>query len=914
MTATIHSLCGWGLPGLLIVGSLAAWCAEAPPHYALPADCIRPESGHCYVAGMDFGEEGDKLTGNQSMLQLFEDGKPLGPPRSAHAEIRAQGGGRFSHWTREGLYFSASDNTDPRTNGRQYTVASANPRSTLGGLSRLPTVRKRHVEEIRVGRHEYGLRMGGTLDAENTRTLSHGNCSIAFQPNIALTIENTGDVPVKNPRLVLNDHGNWYTFDSLLAEFTRGAKTDQEKVYFIWQNMRENLYHETPLFANDEPHDPVRLFNIFGFNLCDDAGNAGCSLFYHAGFMGSKNRALNGHVQCEAFVHGRHQFMDVDQDCFYLDRENETPVSGNECARDHDLVRRELNFGAVVSAFEPSDAPAALFGPDDRQYDATLRGHEIAYTLRPGEKVVYRWDNTGKYAAESKEWAHRPLYYGNSQFVFQPRLTLAAVQEEAAATGVVAAAATGQGGKLVGASPDASLVYEIRVPYTICGGTVRAEFLGQEVGDRFSVALSRDGKAWQELWTGQGAGAHTAEVALDAALDVHNAPAKYRYLVRVGLGSAGAARGASLCSLRIETDVLAAPASLPRLRLGANRAVYWDETQGEHRVQITHEWRETSAVQPLPPPAVSAPRPGARIRDSLVTFAWAPVEGADRYHLQVSRRPDFRYPYRTSLDVIIPATRWCVPFTGIFSPDTTFYGRLRCRDQWGAWGAWSAPWTFTWQGPRVPVNVRVECAGPTATLRWDANPRGERPVSYEVYGSDEQGFSVQKAEHDAPGRGKAPGNFLGTTSATTMVVVSPNATAPNANHVFYRVVALDAHGTASGCSDYAELPHPFIYTAPVTQARVSRPYRYEVGSLRSLGDYQNKPERARDNNGYGYGYWDIEENRFALVEGPSWLRLDEAAGVLAGTPAGAGTARVRIAVTNQLGGRAEQQFDLHVAP
>ena len=99
-----------------------------------------------------------------SGVPLFEEGKPLGPPRSLHAHIREQGGGRYSHWTRETLYFSASDSTDPRTNGRRYEVASRNPRSTLGGLDRFPATAKRHVEEITSSRHEYTVEMGGTLD------------------------------------------------------------------------------------------------------------------------------------------------------------------------------------------------------------------------------------------------------------------------------------------------------------------------------------------------------------------------------------------------------------------------------------------------------------------------------------------------------------------------------------------------------------------------------------------------------------------------------------------------------------------------------------------------------------------------------------------------------------------------------
>jgi hypothetical protein len=50
---------------------------------------------------------------------LFENGFPLGPADSMHADIRAKGGGAHSHWGSH-LYFSTSDGTDPRTNGRIY--------------------------------------------------------------------------------------------------------------------------------------------------------------------------------------------------------------------------------------------------------------------------------------------------------------------------------------------------------------------------------------------------------------------------------------------------------------------------------------------------------------------------------------------------------------------------------------------------------------------------------------------------------------------------------------------------------------------------------------------------------------------------------------------------------------------------
>jgi len=895
----------------------AAWGqAAGPVRIDVPADCMHAEQGYCYIASMDFGEPGDKVTGNKSMLVLLEDGRPLGPARSAHADIRARGRGRYSHWTRASLYFSTSDNSNPRTNGRKYAVTSRNPRSTLGGLDRFPAVRKERVERVTSSHHQYDIDMGGTLDMENTRTLTTNNCYITFQNNLELTIENTGAVPVVNPRLVINDRGNWYTFDSLLEEFTRGAKTEQERVYLIWENMRQNLYHETPLFGNAEPHDPVKLFNIFGFNLCDDAGNAGCSLFYHAGFAGSKNRALRGHVQCEAGIDGKLQFMDVDMDCFYLDRENELPVSGDRCAHDHDLVRRELNYGPVVARFTSSDAPAALFGPDDRLFDARLRGHGIAYTLRPGEKTVFHWDNVGKYCAENKQRAHRPKYFGNSQFVYRPRLALDDVRRDAVAWKDLrpVSRATGEPA-LEGESSSAFVTYAIKTPYPVCGGMVRAVLTRPATGDRTAIAVSLDGKRWHSVWSTPGAGDRHVAVALDNELDVHNKPAKYGYFVRVELASTGAGPGAILRSLEIDTDVLAAPVALPRLRVGKNRVRYWDATAGPHAVQITHRWKESSAVTPLPPVAApDYPPVGTPLRDSIVTFRWPAVQGADRYQLRVSRRPDFLFPYRPCLDVIIPSTEWTVPYTGIFSPNTTYFWRLRCRDQWGVWGRWGATWTFTWHGPRVPVDLRCERRAQIITLHWQPNPRGERPVSFDVYGSDEKGFSIHKGAHSAPGRGTVAGNYLGRTTSNSMLVVSSDLSAPAANKVFYRVVAIDAHGTESGCSDYVELPHPFVFSKPVARGQVGEAYAYVVQSLHALGDYQCKPDPSVGDKEYAYRFWDVEQCRFLLQRGPKWLSIDEKSGRLSGTPRAGdlGAVPVRVRVVNQFGDHAEQTFRVTV--
>lgn len=82
---------------------------------------VSANGGYAYFVSQNFGTPPDvSATIPGSRLRLFEDAVDLGPAHAYHVDIRNSGQGRFSHWV-DGLYFSASDNTDPRSNGRRYT-------------------------------------------------------------------------------------------------------------------------------------------------------------------------------------------------------------------------------------------------------------------------------------------------------------------------------------------------------------------------------------------------------------------------------------------------------------------------------------------------------------------------------------------------------------------------------------------------------------------------------------------------------------------------------------------------------------------------------------------------------------------------------------------------------------------------
>src|SRR5262245_36672549 len=75
--------------------------------------------GHAYEAALPGLEHAadrpDDLA--RSTLAVYEDGRPLPLPHCLHDEVRAHGLGRYLHWGPRVL-FSASDNSDPNTNGR----------------------------------------------------------------------------------------------------------------------------------------------------------------------------------------------------------------------------------------------------------------------------------------------------------------------------------------------------------------------------------------------------------------------------------------------------------------------------------------------------------------------------------------------------------------------------------------------------------------------------------------------------------------------------------------------------------------------------------------------------------------------------------------------------------------------------
>jgi hypothetical protein len=108
-------------------------CGEDGLAYLAEHRVFLPEEGRCWLLPVDVEGPCDTVDASStSSLRLFEDDRELGPAHALHADIRATGGGGYSHWG-DWVYLSTSDGTDPNTNGRRYEVDAGDGRRVPAG-------------------------------------------------------------------------------------------------------------------------------------------------------------------------------------------------------------------------------------------------------------------------------------------------------------------------------------------------------------------------------------------------------------------------------------------------------------------------------------------------------------------------------------------------------------------------------------------------------------------------------------------------------------------------------------------------------------------------------------------------------------------------------------------------------------
>jgi len=484
--------------------------------------------------------------------------------------------------------------------------------------------RRSHAETITSSDHEYTVEMGGTMDGPSTRTpIGYAPWRQQFEPMRTVRLANVGDTVVVNPWIFTNDRGHWRTCAEMVEQVTAPYEDEIEQVTALWWWETRHRFHT---YTGDaENSDPVKVWNVYGHTLCGNDANVLGAAWRTAGFR-TRHPRIQGHSISEVWAGGRWNLLDGDENINCLLRDNVTGAGEAYIRRDHDLIKRTHCYGILRSDSRQIDEFSASLYAHDTQPEGEAApgryvGHEMKFTLRPGEALVWNWENRKKAHGQDVPMREGKKPLANGWWEYEPRLTPERIAADAESAEGLTIGDTGVRG-------EGSLVYRIRAPYVMVGGKVEV------AGEGLATDLSWDGNEWLDV-TGDD---------LDAFFPL-DGPARYEYLLRVTL-----ADDAVLKSLRIANDLQMAPLCMPYLELGSNRIQYVDETEGPRQIELTHEWVERSDNHPPTAPAAPVfPADGATLDHTQFTFEWQPATDPDDneiadYQFQLSRYSDMRWP------------------------------------------------------------------------------------------------------------------------------------------------------------------------------------------------------------------------------------------------------------------------------
>jgi hypothetical protein len=154
--------------------------------------------------------------------------------------------------------------------------------------------------------------------------------------------------------------------------------------------------------------------------------------------------------------------------------------------------------------------------------------------------------------------------------------------------------------------------------------------------------------------------------------------------------------------VELVTDIQVSSYSLPALSKGKNVIRYRDETPGEHKVKITHIWRERNDnTPPSPPSAAVYPANGALVKNLAPEFKWRQSQDPDKgdkiadHYIMISFDPQCRWPVATALFKVTGSGKaeWQLP-DGWLNGDTMYYWKVMAQDSRGVWGDWSDVFSF----------------------------------------------------------------------------------------------------------------------------------------------------------------------------------------------------------------------------
>jgi hypothetical protein len=413
------------------------------------------------------------------------------------------------------------------------------------------------------------------------------------------------------------------TIENIVKSFVKPRMTDQERARALWTSVVKYRHQTSPpneyLAGDWEAHDPVKIFNVYGYCMC-----CCCSALVEAlnreDGREAQGRILNGHSVPEVRYRNAWHMFDGSLIAFFPRPENGIAASVDEISasiaewyathagyqKDNrkifELMRKDGSSGwksegpkllAHCPYYRAGYLPARTHGWDATmvEYDRKCEvyeygydvGHRALFSLRPGESFVREAGNRGLHVNQDADpnWdglkARAPendLVYLKDFFPgYHGGVAANGIHRYAPdlAAGDLALGAEAYDNLASGGSPGLHVkaggrkgvaVIPMVSPYVYLGGRLRLKATGRSAADRVSVSIStNNGRSFAPIYTASIVGPVEAKIELKEKI-----LRRYAYWLRIELE-----KGAGLDAVEIVNDFQHAPRTLPWLGKGNNK-------------------------------------------------------------------------------------------------------------------------------------------------------------------------------------------------------------------------------------------------------------------------------------------------------------------------------------------------------
>ncbi len=435
---------------------------------------------------------------------------------------------------------------------------------------------------------------------------------------------------INNLKVLSDKIDDTTTPENILKSFVKPGMTEAQRSKALWTAAVKYRHQTAPpnefLSGEWEAHDPVKIFDVYGYCMC-----CCCSSLIEAlnrlDGREAQGRILNGHSVAEVKYGDTWHMYDCSLITLFPKPEDGSIASVDDISHAiKDWYKANPGFegdpGKIFSLMKSdgwigwkTKGPALLANtPYNRMgyyparthgWDATMveynrnsevyeygyqLGHRALFSLRPGESLVREAGNHGlhvnkaqdpdfvmlKEAVPQGDLAYVPDFdpgyrggvIGNGYHRYTPNL----------ATGGLAAGALVYDNLMTGlpasnlpavsvrtAGRPGIAILEMSSPYVYLGGRIHLTSVTRTAQDRVTVSLStNNGRTFTPLWSSEKTGETQAVIELG-----DHVMRRYSYQIRIEIvGSA--AHAAGLNALAIENDIQHAPRTLPWLGKGSN--------------------------------------------------------------------------------------------------------------------------------------------------------------------------------------------------------------------------------------------------------------------------------------------------------------------------------------------------------